>query len=310
MMKEAIHVSNVVKYFNVPDGYFLIFPKWRKKKVIKGISFSVKKGEFVGLLGPNGSGKTTLTKILSGILTPEEGEARVNGFIPWKREKAFLSSIGVVFGNRTNLIFDVPLRDSFEFLRDVYGLSDSTFRKRLERLSYLLGISSLLSTPVRKLSFGQRMRAEVLSAFLHKPSVVFLDEPMIGLDPAVRERVRKFLRHINRKEETTIVLTTHALEDVDRLCERALLIKEGTLLYDGSLSKLKERANYKHVELVSKHAKEIAKLFSFRSEGNRAYGTLPLSKEKAFLRALSKFEIDKLTMREPSLEEIILSLYK
>jgi len=183
----AIELKHVFKTFTVPAGKWFIFTKWKKKTILKNISFNIKRGEFIGLLGPNGSGKTTTTKIISGILKADKGHIRVLGYDPHKKEKDFLRRIGVMFGNRTNLIFDIPLIESLKLMKDIYNLSDEFFNERLNYLTDLLDMKHLIDFPVRKMSFGQRMKSELLVTFLHKPELVILDEPTIGLDPVIKE---------------------------------------------------------------------------------------------------------------------------
>ncbi len=310
-----LRARNITKYFNVPAGKFLIFPRWKKVKVLKGISFNIDEGEFVALLGPNGSGKTTTIKILSGILTPEEGKVEILGYVPWERKAEFLKSIGVLFGNRSNLVFDVPLMDSFLLLKDIYGLSEDFFNKRVKELAGMLGISSLLNTPVRKLSFGQRMRAEVMAVFLHKPKLVMLDEPTIGLDPVVKDEVRKFLKNINKKEKVTIILTTHNIQDVEYLCRRTLLIKNGELIWDGPTEALKTKyVKFKELEGEFGRIKDRRKLKALsrfiQIKGNRIKGKVPKHLQIKLIKLLFEaFELKSLNIREPELEEIIKQIY-
>ncbi len=312
-----IRVNNIVKYFNVPNGKFLIFQRWKKKKILDNISFKINKGEFIALLGPNGSGKTTIVKILSGILTPEKGKANLFGFTPWEKKRDFLKKIGVFFGNRSNLIFDVPIMDSLLLFKEIYEIEDNLFKERVNKLSSKLGIEHLLDMPVRKLSFGQRIRAELLLVFLHKPELVILDEPTIGLDPIVKYEIRKFLKDRNKREKTTIILTTHNIEDVEYLCERAILIEDGKVIWDGKLENLKEKyIKFKYIEFeipqgYEREAKRISKKYGIKVIGNMGKGKLKKDSETKFLKEiLSKIDLVTLNIREPNLEEIIMQIYK
>ncbi len=314
----VISVKNLNKTFNVPAGRWLFLPKWKKAKVLKNINFAIRKGEFVALLGPNGAGKTTTTKILSGVLVPDEGsEVSVLGYTPWQRKEAFLKRIGVLFGNRSALEFDVPAMDTLLLFKEIYELDEKFFKKRVKFLSTLLGAEQLLEMPVRKMSFGQRMRVELLATFLHKPELVLLDEPTIGLDPVVKNDVRRFLRKINELEKTTIILTTHNIQDVEYLCERSLLLKNGELVWDGPTAELKEKyATFKHVEAVvarvknKRKASAVMKKYKLKDTENVLRGKISRKQQIAFVRdLLSAYQLASLNIREPELEEILYKLY-
>lgn len=208
---------------------------------LQDVSFSVARGELVGLIGPNGAGKSTTVKILSGILTPDGGQVTVGGMIPWKERKKHVRRIGVVFGQRTQLWWDVPVKDSFSLLRDIYRVPEQEYRKRVEELSEALNIQSLLQTPLRLLSLGQRMRAELAGSLLHSPELLFLDEPTIGLDAVSKLALRDFLKEENRRTGTTILLTTHDMEDIAALCPRVMVMGHGKKLFDGALPDLLSR---------------------------------------------------------------------
>lgn len=208
---------------------------------LQDISFQIEQGELVGYIGPNGAGKSTTVKILSGILTPDGGEVQVGGMIPWRERKKHVRRIGVVFGQRSQLWWDVPLADSFSLLRDIYRIPENEYRKRLEELADALDLSALLRTPLRLLSLGQRMRAELCGSLLHRPELLFLDEPTIGLDAVSKLALRDFLREENKKRGTTILLTTHDMEDIAALCPRVMVLGHGKKLYDGTLGSLLAR---------------------------------------------------------------------
>ncbi len=210
-------------------------------RALKDVSFSVERGELVGYIGPNGAGKSTTVKILSGILVPDGGEASVGGRVPWLERKSHVSRIGVVFGQRSQLWWDVPIIDSFSLLRDIYRLPEGEWRTRLDELTERLDLGELLRTPLRQMSLGQRMRSELCASLLHRPELLFLDEPTIGLDAVSKLALRDFLREENRLSRTTILLTTHDMEDVAALCSRVMVIGHGSKLFDGQLGDLLSR---------------------------------------------------------------------
>ena len=209
------------------------------------VSFTVGDGEIVGYIGPNGAGKSTTVKIMCGILTPDSGRCLVNGRVPWRERTAHTREIGVVFGQRSQLWWDVPVIDSFELLRDMYRVEPARYKRNLDALAALLGLGELLKAPARTLSLGQRMRCEIAASLLHDPKTIFLDEPTIGLDAASKLEVRRFIREQNRERGTTVVLTTHDMQDIEALASRVLLIGKGQLLLDGSLDTLRRRVSGK-----------------------------------------------------------------
>lgn len=207
------------------------------------VSFSIADGDIIGYIGPNGAGKSTTVKVMCGILTPDSGICRVNGKIPWKERASHVRDIGVVFGQRSQLWWDVPVIDSFELLRDMYKIDEKCYRHNLDELTWLLDLSELLKTPARNLSLGQRMRCEIAAPLLHEPKVLFLDEPTIGLDAVSKIAVRQFIKKINEEKRTTIILTTHDMLDIEALTERILLIGHGKILLDGNLDELKKHTS-------------------------------------------------------------------
>ena len=210
-------------------------------EALKGVSFTVEKGELVGYIGPNGAGKSTTVKILSGILTPDGGEALVGGRVPWKERKEYVRGIGVVFGQRTQLWWDVPIADSFSLLKDIYRIPEADYEIRLRELTEALQLAELMRTPLRLMSLGQRMRAELCGSLLHRPELLFLDEPTIGLDAVSKLALRDFLQWENRENGTTILLTTHDMEDIAALCSRVMVLGHGQKLFDGKLPELLRR---------------------------------------------------------------------
>lgn len=208
-------------------------------RALDDISFTIQDGEMVGYIGPNGAGKSSTIKILSGILTPDSGTCLVNGRVPWKDRIRHASQIGVVFGQRTQLWWDVPVADSFDLLKDIYRIDPALYRKNRDELTELLDLSQLLRTPTRQLSLGQRMRCEIAASLLHSPSVLFLDEPTIGLDAVSKLAVRSFIRRLNETRRTTVILTTHDMQDIEALASRILLIGKGKILMDGTLDDIR-----------------------------------------------------------------------
>ena len=210
-------------------------------RAVRDLSFSVEEGELVGYIGPNGAGKSTTIKMMSGILTPDSGEIVIMNRVPWKEREAHVSQIGVVFGQRSQLWWDTPVSDSFELLRDIYRVPQAAYRRRLDDLTGLLDAGSLLSTPVRQLSLGQRMKCELIGSLLHAPRILFLDEPTIGLDAVTKLALRAFLADLNRREGVTMLLTTHDMDDIEALCSRVMVIGKGSLLFDGDMEALRRR---------------------------------------------------------------------
>ncbi len=209
---------------------------------LEDVSFTINDGEMVGYIGPNGAGKSSTIKILSGILTPERGNCVIDGRVPWKNRKSHVKQIGVVFGQRSQLWWDVPVLDSFSLLKDIYDIPKSMYQQNLEELTELLSLESLLRTPTRQLSLGQRMRCEIAASLLHSPKLLFLDEPTIGLDAVSKLAVREFVLRQNREHKTTVILTTHDMQDIAALANRVILIGKGRILLDGSLDDLRGRA--------------------------------------------------------------------
>ncbi|OIV37650.1 methionine ABC transporter ATP-binding protein [Mangrovactinospora gilvigrisea] len=247
--KPIIQVEGLAKEFRRPkriEGPFggirtLFTRQYVSKLAVDGIDFTVDEGELIGYLGPNGAGKSTTIKILTGILQPTQGSVEVAGVVPWKERERNARNIGVVFGQRTQLWWDLPLRDSLELIGKLYGVERDRHRANIERFTELLGLAAFIDTPVRQLSLGQRMRGDLAAAMLPEPRILYLDEPTIGLDVVAKERIRAFIATLNKDEGTTVILTTHDLDDVEKLCRRIVLIDGGKVLYDGSVEKLKAR---------------------------------------------------------------------
>ena len=247
-----IEVEHINKTFKVPVRSSARFGalkaffnrKYNNIKAINDISFSIKKGEIVGYIGPNGAGKSTTIKILSGILVPDSGSVVIDKMTPWIDRKKYVSKIGVVFGQRSQLWWDIPAIDSFNLLKDIYKLEDSEYQKTLNELIELLNLKDIINIPVRQLSLGNRMKCEIAASLIHRPKILFLDEPTIGLDAVSKKIVREFIKKINKQNKVTVILTTHDMADIEALAKRIILIGKGQLLYDGSLTKLKRKYDY------------------------------------------------------------------
>ncbi len=242
-MAGYIHVQNLEKRFTVREKRKkgALLREKRTVRALQDVSFEIERGELLGLIGPNGAGKSTTVKVLTGILTPDGGEVTVGGMVPWKERKEHVRRIGVVFGQRTQLWWDVPIRDSYDLLKDIYRIPDTDYTDRLNELTEALQLGDLLRTPMRQLSLGQKMRAELCGSLLHRPELLFLDEPTIGLDAVSKLALRDFLQWENRQHGTTVLLTTHDMEDVVALCSRVMVLGHGRKLFDGTMPSLLSR---------------------------------------------------------------------
>lgn len=285
--------------------------KTRDVRAVDGISFDVAEGEIVGFLGPNGAGKTTTLKMLSGLLHPTSGEAQVFGFQPWQRDRDYLRRMTLVMGQRNQLVWDIPVADSFELNRAVYRIPDEEYRSTVANLTELLELGPLLQKPVRNLSLGERMKCEIACALLHRPRVLFLDEPTIGLDVTMQRRIRVFVNEYNQRTGATVLLTSHYMADVEALCKRVIVIHHGTLLYDGNLTGLVERFSpFKTVtvDLLNGGAEGDLTKYGEVISRNDVSVTLRVPKaETASVtgRLLRELEVADLTVQDPPIEDVI-----
>ncbi len=286
---------------------------------VSDVTFSIEPGEMVGYIGANGAGKSTTIKMLTGILTPTSGEILCNDFVPYRDRTRYVATIGVVFGQRTQLWWDIAVVESFRLLKEIYGLSDGQYRERMDLFDRVLGISAYLHQPVRKLSLGERMRCDLAASLLHRPPLLFLDEPTIGLDIVAKASVREFLQEINRREGTTVLLTTHDLSDIETLCRRVMVIDHGRLLFDGALSQLRDRIlpvtsvvfdvkTAPAPELLSWNGLEIREigLHRYRVDIDRR----SLSPASAVKEIVNRFDVADLSIEEPQIEEVVKRIYR
>ncbi|MGJ6979573.1 ABC transporter ATP-binding protein [Aestuariimicrobium soli] len=320
-----VQVRDLVKEFTrpvTPTGRFaelrrLFTRRTSTTRAVDGVSFDIAPGELVGYLGANGAGKSTTIKMLTGILVPTSGEILVDGRVPWQNRRANALSIGAVFGQRTQLWYDLPLRDSLELIRDLYAVDEADYRRRLGEFTELLGLDEFLDTPVRQLSLGQRMRGDLVAALIYEPKVLYLDEPTIGLDVVAKQRIRDFIAELNARTGTTVMLTTHDMEDIETLCRRIILIDAGTVLYDGDVTTLKRRY-IPDRELVVTPAPEVDP-HDITPEGGTTIvrdGRAVISHDPATVstpeligRVTSRWQITDLTVTEPPLADVISRIY-
>ena len=285
--------------------------KYKQVEAVKGVSFSLEAGEVVGFLGPNGAGKTTTLKMLSSLLHPSAGEARVLGHVPWKREPDFLRRISLVMGNRNQLVWDIPAMDSFLVNQAIYEVPEKQFRETLAEMIELLALEPLLKKQVRSLSLGERMKCELAASLLHRPEVLFLDEPTLGVDVTMQVRIREFIADYNRRHGATVLLTSHYMADVTALCKRIIVIHHGSLLYDGDLQSLSDRiAPFKLIELDLENPEQAGEVARFatvvESQDGKVKVKVPRADTSAVVaRMLTELQVKDLTVQDPPIEEVI-----
>jgi ABC-2 type transport system ATP-binding protein len=285
-------------------------------RAVDAVSFSIAEGEIVGFLGPNGAGKTTTLKMLAGILYPTSGTATVLGFEPWERRREYQKQFAIVMGQKNQLWWDLPAADSFLLFKEMYEIPDRAYHERIDELATLLGVNDVLTVPVRKLSLGQRMKCELIGALIHHPKVLFLDEPTIGLDVVSQAKIREFLRTYNERERTTIVLTSHYMEDVKALAKRVIIIDHGRVVYDGSLQSLTDTYGDRRLitltfnEKVAKNTLEkLGQLVAYA--GTSATIEVPkLKAARVTARLLERFPIDDVTIAQPDADEVIRDIFE
>lgn len=308
-MEYMIDVEGLKKYYKIAKrdkGLLqtmrgLFNRKYEIRKAVDDISFQIKKGEIVGFIGPNGAGKSTTIKMLSGILYPDEGKLGVNGFVPYKQRKQYVKNIGVVFGQKTQLNWDLPLIESFELMKFIYKIPQEKYEENLHKFVKLLDMEDFINQPVRQLSLGQRMRGDIVAALLHSPEVVFFDEPTIGLDVVAKEKIRDFIKYMNKTEQTTIIFTTHDMQDIEKVCDRLIIIDSGKKVYDGSIDEIKTKYAYsKTVEMLLEDGTKQIQTFDVRK--------VPMNEvmEKLF----AKYHIKDIAICEPEIDAIIRDIYE
>lgn len=319
-----IKVENLVKEYTVVNkkkgfsGFVknMVNPEVRKVKAVDGVNFEIKKGEIVGYIGPNGAGKSSTIKMMTGIMHPTSGSIQINGLSPQKHRKKVVKDIGVVFGQRTQLNWILPLKDSFELVKRIYNIDDETYNKNLNTMIDILNIKELMDIPVRKLSLGQRMKGDLVASMLHSPDILFLDEPTIGLDLEAKQAVRKFIKDINREMGVTVILTTHDLDDVNELCDRLIVINHGQVVEDGALSDIVNKFNLYRVlavemfepDLDIKHEKaEVIKRDNYKAW--LRYYTEDISAAELIAELSQRYPIKDLTLNAYDIEYVIKEIY-
>jgi ABC-2 type transport system ATP-binding protein len=316
--RELRKVFRAAKRIPGPLGALrtLVSRDYVERVAVEGMTLSLDSGELVGYIGPNGAGKSTTIKMLTGILVPSSGSATVAGLTPWRDRKRNARNIGVVFGQRSQLYWDLPLVESFELLRAIYAVPLERYRKNLARFTDLLDMQDFLHTPVRQLSLGQRMRGDFAAAMLHDPPIVYLDEPTIGLDVVAKEAIRTFIADVNRERGTTVILTTHDLSDVERLCRRIVLIDHGRLVYDGTIERLKDQYG-RHRTLVVRLAESYPDVHVAGAETVGREGDIvrlrfdrgALGADELIRRVADSYCVTDVSIEEPELESIIRRIY-
>ena len=320
-----IKVENITKEFKSNKKYpgfkgaikSFFSTEYIIKKAVDDISFNIEDGEIVGYIGANGAGKSTTIKMMTGILTPTSGKITVNGLVPYEKRKENAKNVGVVFGQKTQLWWDLPLSETFTLLKEIYDVTDEDFKERMEFFNSTLSLEDFMLTPVRSLSLGQRMRADIAAALIHNPKVIYLDEPTIGLDVMVKEKVRNAIREINKKYKTTIILTTHDLNDIEELCSRIIIIDNGKKIYDGSLEEIKSKYGAKtSIELQVKEKIDLSTLsfkeilneddLVIKEENNKIIATFnknKISSSEIMSEILKKAEVIDFKVVETSIED-------
>lgn len=322
---EIIKTENLIKVFRVPKnrkGFINSFKdmlkrEWEEVHALKGIDLSINKGEIVGYIGPNGAGKSTTLKIISGVLYPTSGNVVVDGIVPYKNKMENAGKITFLAGQRSILYWDLPVNDTFELMKRVYRIPRDVYKKNLDMFCEILGIGDLLNVPTRMLSLGQRMRADFAAAMLHNPKIVYLDEPTIGLDVVAKDHIRDFIKEINKTRNTTVIITSHDIADIERICNRVIVIDRGELIYSGSINKLKAMYSNKNCILIVKLEDHVDNLqikgFRVSKNGNVFHVYFDRSKNTAssiLYRLLEKkLKVVDFTLNESSLEDTVKYIY-
>lgn len=322
---SIIRVHNLMKHFKMPvrkSGRFgairsLFSTEYTVKKAVDGVSFEIAQGDMVGYVGPNGAGKSTTIKMLTGILVPSSGTVEVSGLVPHRDRMRHAHHIGAVFGQKTQLWWDVPVIETLRLLKEIYRIPDTTYNANLEMFNDLLELHQFQNTPVRQLSLGLRMRADLCAALLHSPDILFLDEPTIGVDVVAKEKLRGFIQTLNRERKVTVLLTTHDMADIEKLCSRMMIIDKGTVIYDGAVSGMKERfAPYRTLvvdfaEGVGDVATDLATLVG--RDGQQArfqFDRSHISASDLIVELAARYPVRDITVEEPEIETIVREIYQ
>ncbi|MDE6313460.1 MAG: ATP-binding cassette domain-containing protein [Lachnospiraceae bacterium] len=309
MTQPMIQVSHIKKSYKVAKRSSgmrasvsqLFHRHYEIKQAVNDISFSIQEGEIVGFIGPNGAGKSTTIKMLSGILYPQEGQVIINGYVPYKQRKQYVKDIGVVFGQKSQLNWDLPLIESFELMRCIYRIPQKIYEENLEKFVELLDMEEFLHQPVRQLSLGQRMRGDIVAALLHNPKLVFFDEPTIGLDVVAKEKIREFIKYMNQTRHTTMIFTTHDMQDIEKVCSRLIIIDQGKMVYDGTVEEIKKKySNEKN--LVIELADGQKETYSFENGED--------SINQVLKNLFAKNMVADITIEEPDIDTIIRDIYE
>jgi len=319
---KAKNLSKTFKIYERGDGVkgylkSFISREYREVDAVKDLNLEIDEGEIIGYIGSNGAGKSTTVKMLTGILEPSSGNIEVNGLNPHKERKKNAMNIGVVFGQKTQLWWDLPVKESFKLLKQIYEVSDQEYEERMQEFTEVLDLDEFLDQPVRKLSLGQKMRCELAASFLHNPPIVYLDEPTIGLDVSVKEKIREFIKKKNREEKTTVMLTTHDIGDIEDLCERIVVLDKGLKIYDGQLDSLVNNFSSRRLLIDLKENKEfeidipgVKEVHQDELEVEIVFDKEELSASKVMKNILDNYEILDFEVKEPDIEEVVKKIYR
>lgn len=327
MRKTIIDVQNISKTFKIikrKTGFKgalanIFLPEHEYKKAVNDISFNIKEGEMVGFIGPNGAGKSTTVKMLSGILYPDSGNINIAGYIPYKQRKEYVANIGVVFGQKSQISWDLSPLDSYEVIKHIYKIPDKKYKENIERFTELLDMQKFIYQPVRQLSLGQRMRADIAAALLHSPKIVFFDEPTIGIDVVGKEKIRSFIKTLNKTDNITMIFTTHDMQDIEKTCERLIIIDDGKKLYDGSLDAIK--SNYVSSRIIEAEFEQLPEKIDIPDvtvsdvDKNRmkkfiTFDTSKIGINSLMSTLLNNYNIKDISVKEPEIDAIISDIYQ
>lgn len=327
MRKTIIDVQNISKTFRITKrktGFKgalenIFHPEHEYKKAVNDISFNIKEGEMVGFIGPNGAGKSTTVKMLSGILYPDSGNIKIAGYIPHKQRKEYVANIGVVFGQKSQISWDLSPLDSYEVIKHIYKIPDKKYKENIERFTELLDMQKFINQPVRQLSLGQRMRADIAAALLHSPKIVFFDEPTIGIDVVGKEKIRSFIKTLNKTDNITMIFTTHDMQDIEKTCERLIIIDDGKKLYDGSLDAIK--SNYVSSRIIEAEFEQLPEKIDIPYvtvsdvDKNRMKKVITFDTGKTSINSLmstllNNYSIKDISVKEPEIDAIISDIYQ